>query len=206
MGGASGHDHRVRGELEAALAATDDDALAAALLVSRDEPERFALLYDGCVPAVTGFFYRRTACPHTAADLTAETFAEAFRVRHRYRPERGTPKAWLFGIARNQLGHYLRRQRVDDRARRKLGMAPVALDDASLEAIEARADGRELLDALREALATLSPGVADAVRLRVGLDLGYAEVARRLGCSEGAARVRVARGLARLHDLVGIAR
>lgn len=204
MGDVSDHDQRVHRELERALAEGDDAGLAADLVASRDAPERFAAVYDRCVAPVTGFFYRRTACPHTAADLTAETFAEAFRVRDRYRPERGSPRAWLFGIARNQLGHFLRRQRVDERARRRLGMAPVALDDESLEAIEARADGRELFDSVREALLTLSPGVAEAVRLRVGEELGYGEVAARLGCSEGAARVRVARGLARLHELVGI--
>jgi DNA-directed RNA polymerase specialized sigma24 family protein len=38
--------------------------------------------------------------------------------------------------------------------------------------------------------------------LRVGHDLPYAEVARRLGCSEGAARVRVTRALTRLADLL----
>ncbi|HYT80029.1 MAG TPA: sigma factor-like helix-turn-helix DNA-binding protein [Actinomycetota bacterium] len=46
-------------------------------------------------------------------------------------------------------------------------------------------------------MGSMSPKLAQAVLLRVGLELPYDEVARRLRCSESAARVRVARGLAR---------
>ena len=129
-----------------------------------------------------------------AADLTAETFAEAFASRERYRDMGASAVAWLFGIAKHRLGCALRRRRVDDRARQRLGVQRVELDDVSIERIEALVD----FAPVRKALEELSPKVAQAISLRVGDDLPYAEVARRLGCSEGAARVRVARGLAHL--------
>ena len=167
---------------------------------SSSDPEAFGIFYDRHVEAVLGFFYRRTASAHTAADLTAETFAQAFASRGRYRDTGAPARAWLFGIARHQLSRALRGRGVRDRARRRLGMERVDLDDTSLERIEALADLEPTFRALRTALHELSPKVAEAVVLRVGEDLPYDEVARRLGCSEGAARVRVARGLSQLLD------
>lgn len=171
------------------------------LTASVGEPERFGELYDRHVAAVLAFHVRRTGCAHTAADLTAETFAAAFTSRHRFRDVGVPARAWLFTIARRQLARYIRREQVDVRARRKLGMPiEVHLDDDDVERIENLADAVLSGEALRRALQHLPAPQAEAVWLRVGHDLPYPEVASRLGCSEGAARVRVSRGLVRLSD------
>jgi RNA polymerase sigma-70 factor (ECF subfamily) len=177
---------------------TDAQLLAAA----RQDPAAFGVLYDRHAVAVLGFFARRTACPATAADLTAETFAEAYASRRRYRDTGDPATAWLFAIARHQLWGFMRRQAVDDRARRRLGITPVALDEHSYERIEELADLHALRGALQDALASLPPQQAEAIRLRVLHELSYADVAGRLGCTEGAARVRVCRGLDRLARLL----
>lgn len=173
-------------------------------LLAADDPEAFGVFYDRHVLALLGFFYRRTACAESAADLTAETFAAAFVARRRYRDLGAPARAWLIGIGRRKLARLFRRQRVDMRARRGLGMQRVELDDESLERIEELVDLHPLAEAVREAMGELSPKLA-AVSLRVGDGLPYAEVARRLGCSEGAARVRVARALAKLEGLLEVA-
>ena len=167
-------------------------------------PEEFGRFFDRHGRAVLSYLYRRTADPEMAADLVAETFAQAYRSRWRYRNTGPGARAWLFGIAGNELKRALRRQRVDDRARRRLGMERVALDEVSFERIEELADFEPIRDAVRQAMASLSPKLAQAVALRVGLDLPYDEVARRLSCSEGTARVRVARGLTRLHQILEV--
>lgn len=177
---------------------SDAELLAAA----RRDPAAFGVFYDRHAVAVLGFFARRTACAATAGDLTAETFAQAYASRRRYRDTGDPATAWLFAIARRQLAGYVRRQAVDDRARRRLRIEPAALDDRSLERIEELADMRALRAALAHALAALPADQAEAIRLRVLQELSYADVAGRLGCSEGAARVRVCRGLDRLADLV----
>jgi RNA polymerase sigma-70 factor, ECF subfamily len=42
-------------------------------------------------------------CDRAAAeDVTAQAFERAYRKRRSYRARRGTPEAWLFGIARNR--------------------------------------------------------------------------------------------------------
>lgn len=179
-------------------APTDAELLAAA----GDDPHLFGLFYDRHAAAVLRFLHRRTDCAETAADLCAETFAAAFVRRRRFRDTGAPARAWLYGIARNQLGHYLRRHRVADRYRRRLGTGPLDLSDDELERIEELADVAPYREEIRAAITQLPEGLAAAVVLRVGEDLSYAEVARRLGCSEGAARVRVSRGLHQLAELM----
>lgn len=179
-----------------------DDEL---ILRSCRDPEAFGLFYDRHHREVTAWFYRRILCAHTSADLCAETFARALAGAARFDPECGTGKGWLFGIASHLHLGWLRRGRVDDRARRKLGLERLAVDDATLEQIEASIDLEPVRVALHDALGLLSPAVRDAVLMRVGLDLPYTEVAALMGVSEGAARVRVSRGLAQLHANLEIA-
>jgi RNA polymerase sigma factor (sigma-70 family) len=164
------------------------------------DPEAFGAFYDRHAATVLAYFQRRTACAESAADLTAETFAAAFCSRKRYR-DTGVPAiAWVLGIARHVLADSIRNERVEDRARRRLGIERVELDDEALRRIEELADLAPVRARLDAALAELPPDSAEAVRLRVDAELPYAEVARRLGCTEGAARVRVARALTKLAD------
>ena len=176
----------------------DDVALLEA--AAGGDRDAFGLFYDRHVRAVLGVCWRRTADAQVAADLCAETFAAALLGIGTYRADRGAPRAWLMGIASHQVSRWWRRRRVDDRARRRLGMERLVLDDASTAGIEALSDVVEYREAVRAAMASLTPALREAVALRVADDLPYAEVARRLGCSEGAARVRVTRGLARLAE------
>jgi RNA polymerase sigma-70 factor (ECF subfamily) len=173
-------------------------------LLTSGRAEDFGELYRRHSRAVLSFCYRRTADPETAADLCAETFAKAYLSRRRYRETGAGPRAWLLGIANNELRHMFRRRAVDSRARSRLGMAPVEMDDVSYERIEELADFAPLREAVRDALSSLSPKLAQAVVLRVGHDLPYPEVAARLKVTEGTARVRVARGLARLEELLEV--
>ncbi len=170
------------------------------LRASRCQPEAFGELYDRHAPAVLAFFHRRTACAQTALDLTAETFAAAFAGRRRYRDTGAPALAWLLVIARRKLARSLERGRVEEAARRRLGVERTQLDDSSYERVEELCASAQLRAQVEEALASLTPRVAEAVVLRVVLELPFAEVARQLNCSEVAARMRVARGLSQLHE------
>ncbi|MGH2680530.1 MAG: RNA polymerase sigma factor [Actinomycetota bacterium] len=170
-----------------------------ALRASLSDPEAFGAFYDRHAKEILRFFYARVASPQTAADLTAETFASAFASRSSYGRQGATPRAWLFGIAKHELSHFLRGHKVETEARRKLGIPRLELDDLSLERIEELVDLSGLLIVLPEALAELTPRLRRALELRVVNGLDYSEIASRLNCSEGAARVRVSRALLRLH-------
>jgi RNA polymerase sigma factor (sigma-70 family) len=164
------------------------------------DPEAFARFYDRHVEAVLAFLYRRTADAEVAADLAAETFVQAFLSRRKFRRTEISARPWLFGIARRKLLRALRRGGQESRARRRLGFQSPSVDPESCVEIELLADAAALKEELREAIKELSPAVAQAVFLRVALDLAYDEVGARLGCSPGAARVRVMRGLLQLRD------
>jgi RNA polymerase sigma factor (sigma-70 family) len=171
---------------------------------SSSDPQLFGLFYDRHVTAILSYFVSRTACAHTAADLTAETFAKALSGSHRFDESRGPARGWLFGIARHELAYSLRKEKVRDRALRRLGMRRPDLDQESLERIDALLDSQKHVASLKEALSTLPLAIMQAVVLRVGHDLPFNEVARQLNCSEGAARVRVSRGLAALHEALAV--
>jgi DNA-directed RNA polymerase specialized sigma24 family protein len=74
------------------------------------------------------------------AGIAAEVFSAAMQAAPRYVTHGESAAGWLVGIARNVLGHSLRRGQVDSRARKRLGLAPLALEDADLERVLALAD------------------------------------------------------------------
>jgi len=164
---------------------TDADLLAAA----RTDPTAFRVFYERYAERVYGYHVRRTREPEAAHDLTAETFAQAWLSRRRFRDRAGgTAGPWLFAIARNVLVSSVRRRRLERSACERLGVA-----------VEAQAEPDETwLDGLDDALDDLPSGQGDAIRLRVVDELEYDDVARRLGTTPAAARVRVHRGLSAL--------
>lgn len=189
------------GDSRQALADASDAEL---LAWSKERPEAFGLFFERHHREVLAFLYRRTGCSEIAADLTSETFAAAFLARGRYRDLAGSADAWLLTIGRRKLVDSLRRGRAESRARRRLAMRSVPLDDSAIEEIEELVDLRSMRREVREAMASLPEAQAEAVYMRVGLELPYSVIARRLECSEGTARVRVMRGLARLSDATGV--
>lgn len=173
----------------------DERTDAELLIASRAEPEAFGELYRRHAEDVLRYLARRTLDPETAAELTAETFAEAFASRANYRDQGVDGVAWLYGIARHRLGRFFRTGRVDAAARRKLGMPERDLPPEDYERIEDLIDFAPIRAALVEALETLGPDQREAMRLRVIDGLDYAEVAERLHCTQQSARQRVSRGL-----------
>jgi RNA polymerase sigma factor (sigma-70 family) len=168
---------------------------AALLRASRTEAAPFRELYERYAERVYGFHLRRTRDEHVALDLTAETFAQAWLARGRFRDEAGgSAGPWLFGIARNLLAQSVRRRAVELSACERLGVL-TRLDRGPAAAEPA--DGW-LDDGPGDLLDGLPDGQRDAVELRVVEELDYAEVAARLGTTPAAARVRVTRGLGQL--------
>jgi RNA polymerase sigma-70 factor (ECF subfamily) len=184
-----------RADRDAATADAEDDAL---LVAARAHPSAFAELYERHAAQVMSFFVRRTRCAHTAADLTAETFAQAWACRHRFDPTLGRAASWLAGIAGNLHRGWVRRRLAGERAMARCRSAAVTRSEDDLDEVDARVDDRGRRADLTDALAALSPARRDAVVLRVAEQMPYDDLARRLGCTPGAARVRVSRGLAQL--------
>jgi RNA polymerase sigma-70 factor (ECF subfamily) len=158
-----------------------------------EDPDAFGAFYDRYEDQLLAFFVRATGRGELAVDLAAETFAAALESVASFRPSLGSAKGWLFGIARHNLADAWRRGTVEDRARRRLGMQPLALADEELYAVEELA-GRAGLDAL-ELLRELPADQREAIQARVLGERDYAELARELQCSQSVVRQRVSRGL-----------
>jgi RNA polymerase sigma factor (sigma-70 family) len=157
--------------------------------------DAFMALYELRAEEVLAYFARRTLDAQIAADLTAETFAEAFSSRHGFDPRRGEAGAWLFGIARHRLARYIHSRSVERSARDRLGIPQRALDDDDLERVEALIDFADVGRRIQAALDTLNADQREAVVLRVINELSYRQIAERLGLSEETVRARVSRGL-----------
>jgi RNA polymerase sigma-70 factor (ECF subfamily) len=156
----------------------------------------FAAFYDRYERAIAGYFMRRTRDPELAADLTAEVFAAAFAAADRYRPDAATAAPWLFTIAQNTLGSSVRRGRVEEAARRELGVrVAVELHARSVARLEQAVIGDAWVSDL---LRRLPADQRAAVRARVLEDRSYDEIAAELATSSLVVRQRVSRGLATL--------
>ena len=167
---------------------TDAELLAAA----RTDSSAFRVLYERHAAAVHRFHVRRTGDADAAFDLTAETFAQAWLSRLRFRDEAGgSARPWLLAIARNVLVTSVRRKVLERSACERLG---IERDGAAAEPED------RWLDGLDEAFADLPTEQREAIRLRVVDELPYDEVAAALGTSAGTARVRVHRGLRSLRQ------
>jgi RNA polymerase sigma-70 factor (ECF subfamily) len=156
----------------------------------------FAQLYEQRADDLLVFFTRRTLDPEIARDLWAETFAQAFAARRRFRGQSSEQAvSWLYGIAYRQLALYHRRGQAERRAPDRLGLQQPQFGEEDVERLVALADLDTVRGGVAAALSQLKPALRDAVRLRVVDELPYEQVAARLGISEQAARARVSRGL-----------
>src|SRR4051812_43990983 len=91
------------------------------------DPQAFEAFYRAHVEEVQRFVARRVDDPYLAADLTAEVFLAGIDAAAGYRRDRGSPGAWLLGVARNVVAAEYRRAARERRA-------------------NARVQGRRLLD------------------------------------------------------------
>lgn len=167
------------------------------------DPDAFEDFYRTHIEAVQGFIVRRVADPYLAADLTADVFLAAIDSADFYRPKRGAPIGWLFGIARNVVAAEHRRSVRERRAASRIPPSAelVASDDLARlhQRIDAEAERRRLYLAMNR----LSPGERAVLEL-VALDgLAVQEAARALGLRAATARVRLHRARRRMQSELG---
>ena len=156
----------------------------------------FARAYDLHARSILIFLARRTCDPETALDLAAETFAQAFESRRRFRGSTDEDAAaWFFAIARNVLSRYVRRGAAERRALTRLGVEVPSLEPDDLARVIELAGLEDLRGAVAREMGSLTEEHRDALQLRVVEQLPYGDVADRLVVTETTARARVSRGL-----------
>lgn len=161
------------------------------------DPEIFEAFYREHVEAIQGFVARRVGDRERAADLTAEVFLAAIGAAHRYRPGRGAPKAWLYGIARTVLAAD-RRRAGREQVREERLRASVLLDEDDAARIEARIEAAAKLRQLYEAMDRLSEPERAVLELVALDELSLTEAAAAAGVRPVTARVRLHRARRKL--------
>ncbi len=153
----------------------------------------FEVLYresrDDLYAYVAGLLGDRSA----AEEVTAQAYERAWRRRRQVNRRRGTPRAWLFGIARNA---------ALDELRRRSRLAPPAEREPA--DAEGSAPARDPADAaidralLRQALDSLGGRDRELVALKFFAGLSNAEIASVIDTSETNAGTRLHRVIQKL--------
>src|SRR5438132_13377105 len=150
-----------------------------------DKPS-FSAVAESELDAVHRYLLFLTGNRAVAEDLTGETFEKAFRFWRRFDPRRGTPRAWLCGIARTTaLDHF----RSEERRRRREERYARDLPETEESAFGS--------GDLEPALSRLSAAEREVVALRVLLELDGPTVARLRGISTTSCSTLLNRALKR---------
>jgi RNA polymerase sigma factor (sigma-70 family) len=155
-----------------------EDAFEALYLSSRDDVHAYVATLLGDRSAVE--------------DVTALAFERAYRKRRSFRAERGSRRAWLFGIARNAaLDELRRRRRIAPLFGEPVDTGDEQAGTESGEAVLRRA-------AVRAALARLDGRDRDLIALKFHAGLSNGEIARVLGTTETNAGTALHRAITKL--------
>ncbi len=152
----------------------------------------FGMLFDAHAAPLQRYLARRVGT-ETAHDLVAETFLVALRRRETYRPEAGTARAWLYGIATNLLRHHVRTETRALNATARLAAANEGISAGHDGRVAERVDAQQRAAQLAGALAELSAADRDTLLLVSWAGLDPAEVAEALGIPAGTVRSRLHR-------------
>ena len=155
-------------------------------------------LYEMAHRIVFTLIMRITASRETAEELTIDVFHDVWRRASRYDPANGTVLGWIMNQARSRA---IDRLRFDSRKKRSHGgdvqwLTPVAADPRDV--LEQREQG----EALRAALAALTPDERQAIETTFFAGLTHAEAAARLNQPLGTIKTRIRSGLNKLRHML----
>jgi len=155
--------------------------------------EAFASLFRRYHGLVYRFSVQMSGSRDVAEDVTQEVFIALAENHARYRPERGSLKAYMYGIAR----HLVVQREKRSWSRREVHLDTLQGDDAhivatSFDPIGALSRAQAML-ALRRAILRLPPHYREVIILCELNGLSYDEAAQAIGCRVGTIRSRLNR-------------
>jgi RNA polymerase sigma factor (sigma-70 family) len=164
-------------------------------MISRQEREELADVYDEHVWSVYGFFGYRLDSRGDAEDLTQQTFERALKAWSRFDESKGSVGAWLLSIARNLLiDHY----RWDRSAQQEPIDGPEHTE--TLLYAEGPQTDLGISAELEDALALLPDRQRELLALRYGAELTGPEIAELTGLTLANVQQLLSRALRRLRE------
>lgn len=149
-------------------------------------------LYESFATDVYRLAYSVLLHRQDAEDVVQEVFVYVFRSLHKYDPQRGSFRTWLYTITISRCRNARRRKLLPQVALSDLlanGLEPASPEEHSSP--ERNSMRRAAQRLLADGLQTLSPRLREAVALRYGQGLTYREMADILGIPSKTAESRV---------------
>lgn len=171
------------------------------------DPEAFGRLYDEYYQPVFGFMYNRTGNSELAKDLTSETFFQALKNLHRYKPQKGKKfKSWLFAIAVAQVGNYFRSRSKLFEITTEEAPEIVARDefrpDIAYRIGEDEEDLKTQIELLRKVMKQLNQKQQNILSLRFFSHMTVPEIANVMKMKEGTVKSHIHRSIKKLQGLM----
>lgn len=137
--------------------------------------DAFDAWYRETAPRLRVFLRHLLSDEQAAEDVMQETFTQIWHRSHRFDPERGSPRAFLFGVARRQAAEWRRQQKPADE---------LELDPPSPSRVE-------IAPMVTEAFGRLTPEQRTLLWLREVEGQSYEELAMILDVPLGTVRSRL---------------
>jgi RNA polymerase sigma-70 factor (ECF subfamily) len=179
------------------MAAAAVDLKDALMRCAKGDRTALRTIYDSECPAMIGVAQRIVKRRELAEEVVQEAYVKIWRNAHRYNPELGPPKAWLYAIVRNQALNVLRDGRRED-------LVDEVPEDAGA-AVEAYSITERLPDtnALRRCLEGLDPRRRASVLMAYVDGFSHGEIAGRLAVPLGTVKAWIRRSLVSLKECMG---
>lgn len=167
------------------------------IIAAKENPARFAALYDSYYKPIFVFIHRRTGDEEVTADITSQVFLKALINIGKYE-FKGVPfSAWLFRIAFNEINMYFRKSNSD---------RVVSLDQKGMLQIAQEmesGDNEEALCRMMNVMKQLEETDIQLIELRFFEKNSFADVGNILGITENNAKVKVYRIIEKLKKIMG---
>jgi RNA polymerase sigma-70 factor (ECF subfamily) len=164
-----------------------------------------AELYDRHSRLAFSVIMRILGSPSDAEEVLQETFVRVWSRIDTYDSLLGSPASWLTRIARNRAVDRLRARRV----RANVGVepaihpgnnAPRSWEPVTRDTPETVLEERTTAGAVRDALATLTPGQRALIEAAFFEGYTHSELSSRFGVPLGTVKTRIRTGLAAMRD------
>lgn len=177
------------------------DRFEATLLLRLQAADRTALaeLYQALAGAVHSLAVAVLHSREEAEEVVQDSFLKLYRQAAAFDPERGSVRAFLYAIARNDCLSRLRKRSVRPQASGHDPHDPLFSHDGRFGTLDADVVTRVTLEQALERLGEPERSLIEQVYLR-----GYShrDLAERIDMPLGSLKTRVRRGLARLRELL----
>ena len=184
--------------VEPSNAATLTDLL---LRVAAKDQEAFAAFYAQTSRRVYGLARRVLIDPELSEDTTQEVYLQVWNIADRFRPEMGSPMAWLMTLTHRRAVDKVRSEQssTDREARYGAAMQEIDHDDV-VDTVTQRLEAETVV----KCLDSLTETQQESVKLAYYGGLTYREVAEKLGVAVPTIKSRIRDGLLRLKTCLGV--